>query len=65
MDESAKMAEEYRTLAGRRGVRFLDAGEWEIPMAFDGVHFTEEGNRVFARELRRCLAERVEKDQPT
>lgn len=63
VDESAKLAGEYRMLAGRWGVRFLDAGEWEIPMAFDGVHFTEEGNRGFAREFRRCLAESAERNR--
>ena len=63
MDESAKLAEEYRVLAGRRGIRFLDAGEWEIPMAFDGVHFTEEGNRRFAHELHRCLVEQIMSDK--
>lgn len=57
IEESVKLATTYRELALRQGVRFLDAGEWGVPMAFDGVHFTEEGNRVFARELRRCLTE--------
>ena len=51
IDESAALAEEYRMLAGRHGIRFLNAGEWGIPMAFDGVHLTGEGNRVFAQKL--------------
>ena len=48
---SCRLAEEYRLLAQDRGIRFLDAGEWDIPLAFDGVHFTEEGHRLFAEKL--------------
>ena len=48
---SSRLAEEYRLLAQDRGIRFLDAGEWDIPLAFDGVHFTEEGHRRFAEKL--------------
>lgn len=46
----------YRSLAERLGIRFLDAGEWSIPMAFDGVHFTQEGHRSFAENLRKELS---------
>lgn len=48
---SVQLAERYRLLAEALGIRFADAGAWKIPMAFDGVHFTEEGNRIFAEEL--------------
>lgn len=48
---SCRKAEEYRRLARDRGIRFLDSGEWNIPLAFDGVHFTEEGHRRFAENL--------------
>lgn len=48
---SCRLAGEYRRLARDRGIRFLDAGEWNIPLAFDGVHFTEEGHRRFAEKL--------------
>ena len=52
---SSRLAEEYRLLAQDRGIRFLDAGEWDIPLAFDGVHFTEEGHRRFAEKLKEEL----------
>ena len=42
---------EYRALSRRLGVRFVDAGMWNIPLAFDGVHFTQEGHSVFAERL--------------
>lgn len=42
---------ELARLYGQLGVPFLDAGQWDIPMAYDGVHFTEEGHRRFAEQL--------------
>ena len=38
-------------LAERLGIRFADAGTWNIPLAYDGVHFTEQGHRTFAAGL--------------
>ena len=35
-------------LAERLGIRFADAGKWDISLAYDGVHFTEQGHRAFA-----------------
>ena len=49
--ESQKLSQVYRKLASEMGLRFLDAAGWDIPMAYDGVHFTEEGHRRFAERL--------------
>lgn len=49
--ESRHLSRVYRELAGEMGIRFLDAAGWDIPMAYDGVHFTEEGHRRFAQRL--------------
>ncbi|MBP3660699.1 MAG: lipase [Oscillospiraceae bacterium] len=51
IDASRQLEPVYRELADRLGIRFLDTGAWEIPMAYDGVHFTEEGHRRFAEQL--------------
>lgn len=51
IDTSVQLAKHYQILAERLGVRFADAGEWNIPMAFDGVHFSEEGHKAFAEGL--------------
>ena len=51
IEESRKLMDAYRSL----GVRTLDAGEWNIPMAYDGVHFTEEGHQIFAQRLKEAL----------
>lgn len=49
--ESVRLAEAFRQLAEEEGVLFLDSGEWDIPVCYDGVHFTEDGHRVFAKKL--------------
>lgn len=46
--ETQRLSGFYKEIAGKFGADFADAGEWEIPLAFDGVHFTEKGHRVFA-----------------
>ena len=51
VDASAALREAYRVLSERMGVRFADAGKWDIPLTFDGVHFTEEGHRAFAERI--------------
>jgi lysophospholipase L1-like esterase len=49
--ESQKLGVEYRKVAEELGIRFVDAGQWEIALTFDGVHFSEEGHRMFAQEI--------------
>ncbi len=46
--ESEKLDDLYRKLAEKLGIAFTCAGQWDIPVLFDGVHFSEEGNRKFA-----------------
>lgn len=54
---SARLAGLYRTLAQDKAIAFADAGEWDIPLAFDGVHFTEEGHRRFAEQAQAAFAQ--------
>ena len=49
--ESVKLAVEYQNLSQRLGIAFAKAGQWNVPLAFDGVHFTEQGHRAFAKGL--------------
>ena len=51
IDDSRTFARLCQTLAEQLGVRFADAGRWDIPLAYDGVHFTEQGHRTFAIKL--------------
>ena len=51
VDDSAALASRYQALAGRLGIRFANAGDWGVSLAYDGVHFTEPGHRAFAAGL--------------
>ena len=55
VEESKELSRQYEGLAKRRGIWFADAGEWDIELAYDGVHFTEEGHMRFAEGLASCL----------
>ena len=57
VEESKALSQQYEALAERLGIRFADAGEWNIKLAYDGVHFTEEGHACFAEGLVPCLNE--------
>lgn len=51
VEASEALNQAYKALSRRLGVGFVDAGIWKIPLAFDGVHFTQEGHTVFAERL--------------
>ena len=51
IDDSHAFAQLCQTLAEQLGTRFADAGKWDISLAYDGVHFTEQGHRAFAAGL--------------
>ena len=53
--QSVRLAEEYRLLAESLGIPFMDTRDWNIDLAFDGVHFTEAGHHVFAERLQHVL----------
>ena len=51
VEESRELAHRYEDLAARLGLRYADAGKWNIDLAYDGVHFSEEGHQRFASEM--------------
>ena len=51
IDDSRAFARLCWSLADRLGIRFADAGAWDISLAYDGVHFTEQGHKAFAAGL--------------
>ena len=53
IESSAQLAERYQTLAENLGIKFTDAGKWNTPLTFDGVHLSEEGHIRFAEEIRK------------
>ena len=48
IDDSITLSKEYQALSERLGIRFADARDWNISLACDGVHMTEEGHKAFA-----------------
>ena len=51
IDDSHAFAQLCQALAEQIGIRFAGAGKWDIPLAYDGVHFTEQGHKAFAARL--------------
>ena len=57
VDKILALEPEYKALSECFGIRFADAGKWDIPLTFDGVHFTGEGHEAFAEGLVNYLNE--------
>ena len=55
VEDSITLNRNYKELCERLGIFFADAGEWEVPLMFDGVHFTEKGHEIFAENLTAIL----------
>ena len=51
LKESMHLPAAYEKIAAARSIRFINASSWHIPLCFDGVHFTESGNVIFANNL--------------
>ena len=55
LEESRRLAGCYEAVAHRLGIAFADAGRWGVGLAHDGVHFSEEGHRAFAKGMQAAL----------
>ena len=53
--ESIHLAEEYKLLAEKLNIPFVDTRHWDIDLTFDGVHFIEEGHHAFAEKIGKVL----------
>lgn len=56
VEESRRLTGLYETVAHRLGVAFADAGAWNVGLAYDGVHFSEEGHLAFAKGIGQALS---------
>ncbi len=54
---SQHLGAHYQALAQRRGVTFADAGDWDVELTYDGVHFSERGHRAFSAGIGKRLSE--------
>ena len=55
VDASYMLGTEYTALAKKLGVSYADASKWELSLAFDGVHLTEEGHHQFAENMKKAV----------
>ena len=55
VSESIHLAAEYKLLAEKLKITFVDTRHWNVELTFDGVHFTEAGHHAFAENLRKEL----------
>jgi len=53
--KSIHLAEEYKLLAEKLNIPFVDTHNWNIELTFDGVHFAEAGHHTFAHQLTEYL----------
>ena len=51
----ADLSRRYAQAAAARHISFIDTCAWPIPLAHDGVHFSEPGHHVFAENLAQAL----------
>lgn len=59
IDQCFVLSEHYRRLGEHLGIRFVSAGDWDIPMAYDGVHMTQDGHIKFAENLLQYIQENL------
>ena len=60
INASEELNRGYKALSERLGMAFADTGDWNIPLTYDGVHFSEEGHRAFAEGLANYFKNRRE-----
>lgn len=53
---SGALISEYNILANQYGIDILNSNEWEVPLAFDGIHISEAGQVLFADQIIQYLS---------
>ena len=56
LPQSRELCDCLAQVAENAGILCINTASWNIPMCYDGVHFTEEGHRLFAGNLVKELA---------
>ena len=57
---SETLSEAFRVLSLESGILFADAQDWNVELAYDGVHFTEKGHKLFAEGILKSIKEEME-----
>lgn len=60
-DRILELSDCYKSIALDRKLHFFNTASWRIELASDGVHFSPEGHRMFAAQMRRALLPLLEK----
>ena len=60
---SKELCAAYEALAEKMGIRFVNAGEWDIELCYDGVHFTENGHEAFAEGMADYVKALINEDE--
>ena len=56
VEKSQQLGACYRTLAQKLDITFEDAGDWNVELTYDGVHFSENGHWSFFSGIRKQLS---------
>ncbi len=51
LKESKQLGQAYARLAKRLSIDFVDASQWDLPMAYDGTHLLPEGHAQLAEGI--------------
>lgn len=60
MELSVEMSDAFRAFALQQGIIFADSEKWNLPIAYDGVHLTEQGHKLFAEGILKAIKEELE-----
>ena len=47
----------YKELCKAQNIDLIDTTDWDIPMAFDGVHIAEDSQKAFADKMIKSLTD--------
>ena len=60
-EESVRMNAGFRRACEERGISCYDAADWDIALAYDGVHFSEDGCLQFAQHMIDIISDKTDK----
>ncbi len=55
VNASIKYVELCKKISEINRVHFCDTGKWNVPLSYDGVHFTEEGHLIFSQYIEKLF----------
>ena len=53
-----ELPEKLAAVAAEFSLEFADATKWNIACMFDGLHFSEDGHRTFAKQFLKVIRAR-------